>query len=74
MVKFVRRMSSRSGKRSQMQEAHDQFVVGRYLFMAFIVALTVVIIGVLITLGPLNITVMQPYWTASIPLNSMLTS
>jgi len=61
MVKFVRRMSSRSGKRSQMQEAHDQFVVGRYLFMAFIVALTVVIIGVLITLGPLNITVMQAY-------------
>ena len=44
-----------------MQEAHDSFVFARYLFMAMIVASIIILTGVIITLGPLNISVAEAY-------------
>ncbi|KUK43444.1 MAG: iron ABC transporter permease [Euryarchaeota archaeon] len=61
MAKTVRRTTSRAGKRSEMQEAHDSFVFARYLFMAVIVASIIILTGVIITLGPLDITVADAY-------------
>jgi len=61
MTKMVRRITTREGKRSRMQEAHDSFVFARYLFMAMIVASIIILTGVIITLGPLNISVAEAY-------------
>ena len=61
MAKTVRRITSRSGKRSKMQEAHDSFVFARYFFMVAIIASIVLLTGVIITLGPLDITVADAY-------------
>jgi len=61
MAKMVRRVTTRAGKRSRMQEAHDSFVFARYLFMAVIVASIIILTGVIITLGPLDITVADAY-------------
>lgn len=61
MAKTVRRTSTRAGKRSTMQEAHDTFILGRYLFMVAICVFIVLLIGVIITLGPLDITVTEAY-------------
>ena len=57
MAKTVRRITSRSGKRSKMQEAHDSFVFARYFFMVAIIASIVLLTGVIITLGHLDMTV-----------------
>ena len=57
MAKTVRRVSTRAGKRSRMQEAHDSFVFARYLFMMVIIAAIIILTGVIITLGPLDISV-----------------
>ncbi|UEC42607.1 MAG: ABC transporter, iron chelate uptake transporter family, permease protein [Methanothrix sp.] len=61
MGKTVRRLSTRSGKRSKMQEARDSFVFARYFFMVAIVALIVLLAGFIITLGPLDISVADAY-------------
>jgi len=61
MPKTVRRTSTRAGKRSKMQEAHDTFIFGRYLFMAVILAFIIILTGVIITLGPLDISVAEAY-------------
>ena len=44
-----------------MQEAHDSFVFARYLFMMLIIAAIIILTGVIITLGPLDITVAEAY-------------
>ncbi|MDF0591433.1 FecCD family ABC transporter permease [Candidatus Methanocrinis natronophilus] len=61
MGKTVRRSTTRSGKRSKMQEARDSFVFARYFFMLAIVALIVLLAGFIITLGPLDISVADAY-------------
>jgi len=61
MAKTVRRVSTRAGKRSRMQEAHDSFVFARYLFMMVIIAAIIILTGVIITLGPLDISVADAY-------------
>lgn len=61
MSKMARRVSSRTGKRSKMQEAHASFVFARYFFMAAIVASIVILTGVIITLGALHIPFLDAY-------------
>jgi len=61
MAKTVRRVTTRAGKRSRMQEAHDSFVFARYLFMMLIIATIIILTGVIITLGPLDISVAEAY-------------
>ena len=61
MAKMARLTSTRSGKRSKMQEAHDSFIFARYVFMVGIVAAIVLLSGLIITLGPMNISIADAY-------------
>jgi ABC-type Fe3+-siderophore transport system permease subunit len=45
-----------------MQEAHDSFVFARYIFMMVIIATIIILSGVIITIGPMNISVADAYY------------
>ncbi len=62
MTKTVRRVTTRAGNRSRMQEAHDSFVFARYIFMMVIIATIIILSGVIITIGPMNISVADAYY------------
>ncbi|HOT06976.1 MAG: Cobalamin import system permease protein BtuC [Methanosaeta sp. PtaB.Bin039] len=53
--------SRRAGKRSAMQTAHDRFKLVRIFFVLGIAALLVFLTGLIITLGPLEISVADAY-------------
>ena len=61
MSKMVRRVATRTGKRSKMQEAHDTLKFARYFFMAAILASIVLLTGVIITLGAMHIPFADAY-------------
>ncbi|MBK7387291.1 MAG: iron ABC transporter permease [Methanothrix sp.] len=54
--------SRRSGKKSSHELAHERFKFIRILFVLGIVALLVLLTGIIITLGPLNISVSDSYY------------
>jgi iron complex transport system permease protein len=60
-AKTVRRRVTRTGKRSAVQEAHDKFVFEKTFFMVAILLLIILLIGIIITLGPLDISVVEVY-------------
>ncbi|KAF5418240.1 MAG: iron complex transport system permease protein [Candidatus Methanocomedens sp.] len=61
MAKAVRRRSSRTGKLSATQEAYKKFIFRKTAFMGTILLLIILLTGVIITLGPLNITITEAY-------------
>jgi len=61
MAKVVRRRSSRTGKLSATQEAYKKFIFRKTAFMGTILLLIILLTGIIITLGPLDITVTEAY-------------
>jgi len=61
MAKAVRRRSSRTGKLSATREAYKKFVFRKTSFMVTILLLIILLTGVIITFGPLDITVIEAY-------------
>jgi iron complex transport system permease protein len=51
----------RAKKKSDMEEAHDRFKLVRIFFVLAVLSLLVLLIGIIITLGPLNISVAEAY-------------
>ena len=61
MTKAFRYISSRTGKKSDVQREFDKFVGRKILFMLALVILAVLLVGVSVTFGPLEITVLEVY-------------
>jgi iron complex transport system permease protein len=54
--------SRRAGKKSNMEEAHDRFKYIRAFFVLGVLGLLILLTGIIITLGPLNISVAEAYY------------
>ncbi len=54
--------SRRAGKKSIMEEAHDRFKFVRIFFVLGVLGLLILLTGIIITLGPLNISVTEAYY------------
>jgi len=54
--------SRRAGKKSSMEEAHDRFKFVRIFFVLGVLGLLILLTGIIITLGPLNISVAEAYY------------
>lgn len=63
MTRAFRYTSSRTGKKSDVQKEFDKFVGRKILFMLALVILAVFLVGVSVTFGPLEITVLEVYET-----------
>lgn len=63
MKKAFRYTPSRTGKKSDVQRDFDKFVGRKILFMLALVVLAVFLVGVSVTFGPLEITVLEVYRT-----------
>ena len=61
MAKAVRRTVSRIGKRSAIQKEFDKFIGRKILFLFTLIGLAILIVGVSITLGPLDISITDVY-------------
>lgn len=61
MTKVARRHSSRTGKKSNVQREFDKFVGRKILFMFALLVLAAILVGVSVTFGPLEITVLEVY-------------
>ncbi len=63
MTRAFRYNLSRTGKKSDVQREFDKFVGRKILFMLALVILAVFLVGVSVTFGPLEITVLEVYET-----------
>ncbi len=61
MAKAVRRTVTRAGKRSAAQEEYKKFIGRKILFMIFLLFLIILLLGVIVTLGPLDISILEVY-------------
>ncbi len=61
MAKAVRHTVTRKGKRSAIQQEFDKFIERKILFSFFLLFLAILILGVGVTLGPLDITILEVY-------------
>ena len=63
MAKPGRRVVTRTGKRSAVQEEYKKFVGRKALFLLFLVGLAILFVGVGVTIGPIDITIIEVYAT-----------
>ena len=63
MAKAVRRTVSRAGKRSAIQQEFDKFIGRKVLFSFILLFLIILIVGIAITIGPMDITIIEVYKT-----------
>lgn len=61
MAKAVRRRGTRTGKRSAIQREFDKFIGRKVLFLFTLIGLAILVVGVSITLGPLDISIIEVY-------------
>ena len=61
MAKAGRRVVTRAGKRSAIQSEFDKFIGRKVLFMFCLIGLAILIVGVSITIGPLDISIIEVY-------------
>jgi iron complex transport system permease protein len=61
MAKAGRRVVTRTGKRSAVQEEYKKFIGRKVFFMLLLSGLAILIVGVGVTIGPLDITIIEVY-------------
>ena len=61
MAKIGRRVVTRAGKRSAIQQEFDKFMGRKVLFLFVLIGLATLIVGVSITIGALDITILDVY-------------
>ena len=61
MAKAVRRTVTRTGKRSAIQEEHKKFMGRKIFFIFFLLFSIILVLGISVTLGPLDITILEVY-------------
>lgn len=61
MAKAVRHRGTRAGKRSAIQNEFDKYIGRKVLFLFCLIGLAILIVGVSITIGPLDISIIEVY-------------